>query len=251
MTEAPPRPPPSKGEGKRKKGRKGGAGRCLRPLVSGSYLVRLRVPEQRCDVDSSGSDVQNCFRILRNAWLDSGYVYVVGLFREVPREGCTRTLRSVRDFRECSGIQRLLVRQWIQVCVSPRSSFVFQRNAWFDCGYNLRQSTELFRISALCSQRLSAGLPEGVSTMPVVVLDRCRYRRAENCGAPQLPVVDQVEPSLLSNRDRYAQVQLCSRQLPWLVSPGQLRGSLGRPAHRCRDEGVMSRDMTPGINCIL
>ena len=37
-----------------------------------------------------------------------------------------------------------------KVCVSQRSSFVFQRNAWFGCGYNLRSSTDFFRISAQC-----------------------------------------------------------------------------------------------------
>ena len=41
--------------------------------------------------------------------------------------------------------------------------------------------------------------------LPVVVLDRCRYRRAENCGAPQLQFVDQVESSLFGNRDMCAQ----------------------------------------------
>ena len=131
-----------------------------------------------------------------SSWFDSGYMFMsfyggVGLFMEFLREGGTRTLKSVRTWHadtismapriwhprvRChSGVQdygflwettsgtvpvfnRLLVRQWIQfcvslrcffflsahcldrqwiqICVSLRCSFVFQRNAWVDSVYN-------------------------------------------------------------------------------------------------------------------
>ena len=87
-----------------------------------------------------------------------------------------------------------------------------------------------------------------------------RYRRAENCGAPQLQFVDQVERSLFDKR-QVRTVQLCSRQLPRVVSPGQLRGSFLGPAHRCRAEGghvhrdidasVMTYRQRHVINCTV
>ena len=61
--------------------------------------------------------------------------------------------------------------------------------------------------------------------------------RAENCGALQLQFVDQVELSLFGNR-HIRTVQLCSRQLPKVVSSGQLRRSFWGPAHRCRARGA-------------
>ena len=41
-------------------------------------------------------------------------------------------------------------------------------------------------------------------TCPLLRLTDARYRRALNCGAPQLPFVGQVDTSLFGNRDRYA-----------------------------------------------
>ena len=51
-------------------------------------------------------------------------------------------------------------------------------------------------------------------TCPFLCSTDARYRRAENCGAPQLQFVDQVEPSLFGNRDMYAQCicAVCSWQ---------------------------------------
>ena len=63
-------------------------------------------------------------------------------------------------------------------------------------------------------------------TCPLLRSIPARYRRAENCGAPQMQFADQVEPSLFGNRDMYAQCN-CSVQLPRVVSSGQLRGSFG------------------------
>ena len=54
------------------------------------------------------------------------------------------------DFRRCSCIQHLLVRQWIQVRVSLRCSFAFQRNAWFDRGYILPRSSSFSQWHGYC-----------------------------------------------------------------------------------------------------
>ena len=110
---------------------------------------------------------------------------------------------------------------------------------------------------ALCSQRLSAGSPLGVSTvscgrkfvhgvhvvgqrqvrtvqptcaascldedvdMPVVVLDRCPV---STCRILWSPAVRRSGGAVSVWQQRQVRtVQLCSRQLPWLVSLGQLR----------------------------
>ena len=52
----------------------------------------------------------------------------------------------VDDFLKCSRVQHLLVRQWIQGCVSLRCSFAFQRNAWFDSGYILPRSSSCWHL---------------------------------------------------------------------------------------------------------
>ena len=49
-----------------------------------------------------------------------------------------------------------------------------------------------------------------VFTCPLWCSTDARYRRAENCGGPQLQFVDQVETSLFDNRDRYAQCYCAS-----------------------------------------
>ena len=53
-----------------------------------------------------------------------------------------------------------LVRQWIQICVSLRSSFVLQRNAWFDSGY-------------ICRARRGVGIGMVFASLLVTMIVRC------------------------------------------------------------------------------
>ena len=78
---------------------------------------------------------------------------------------------------------------------------------------DLCQSAEVSLVYGLCFARdtgthsancATSWLDEEVD-MPVVVLDRCLVSACRNSEVPQLPFVDQVETSLVGNRDRYAQ----------------------------------------------
>ena len=77
----------------------------------------------------------------------------------------------------------------------------------------LCQSTKVSLVTVSASQQRQLGTGQSVQlpawirmlTYPLLCSTDARYRRAENCGAPQLPCVDQVEASLFGNRDRYAQ----------------------------------------------
>ena len=94
--------------------------------------------------------------------------------------------------------------------------FRILRNAWFDNGFTLlRQFSELLKELTLSTCRWT------------LVFQRnawCRSGRDVSVGRQR-----QVRTVLL-----------CIRQLPWLVSSGQLRVSFWGPAHRCRAKGVMS-----------
>ena len=52
-------------------------------------------------------------------------------------------------------------------------------------------------------------------TCPLLCSTDARYRRAENCGAPQLQFVDQVESSLFGNRVMYAQCNCAVFSCQW------------------------------------
>ena len=72
-----------------------------------------------------------------------------------------------------------------------------------DCARWLR--IRLFWQGLRLSLRDSCARVSRVFTCPLWCSTDARYRRAENCGGPQLQFVDQVETSLCDNRDRYAQ----------------------------------------------
>ena len=55
------------------------------------------------------------------------------------------------------------------------------------------------------SLRVSCARVSRMLTCPLWCSTDAGYRRAENCGAPQLQFVDQVESPLFGNRDSYAQ----------------------------------------------
>ena len=68
-----------------------------------------------------------------------------------------------------------------RVCVSLRSSFVFQRNAWFGSGYNLRSSTDFFVFQRnawfdsgyICRARRRVGSGMVFAGLLVTMISRC------------------------------------------------------------------------------
>ena len=76
--------------------------------------------------------------------------------------------------------------------------------------------------------------------MPVVVLDRCPVSTCRKLWSPAFAVHRSGRVDSVWQQRQVRTVQLCSRELLWVVSSGQLRGSFWGPAHRCRAEGVMS-----------
>ena len=81
--------------------------------------------------------------------------------------------------------------------------------------------------------------------MPVVVLDRCPVSTCRKLWSPAVAVRRSGRVVSVRQQRQARTVQLCSRQLPWVVSSGQLTGSFWGLAHRCR------ADMTPGISPLL
>ena len=84
--------------------------------------------------------------------------------------------------------------------------------------------------------------------MPAVVLDRCPVSTCRKLWSPAVAVRRSGRVVSVWQQEQVRTVQLCSRQLPWVVSSGQLQGSFGGPAHRCRAEGVMSTGTWPPHN---
>ena len=114
----------------------------------------------------------------------------------------------------------------------------------------LCQSTKVSLVTVSASQQRKLRTGQSVHfpawtrmlSCPLWCSTDARYRRAENCGAPQLQFVDQVESSLSGNR-HVRTVQTVQRSA--LSGSGQLRGSSWGPAQRCRAEGVMSTGTWP------
>ena len=126
-----------------------------------------------------------------------------------------------------------------KVCVSLRSSFVFQHNAWFGSGYNLRSSTDFFVFQRnawfdsgyMCRARRLVGSGMIFAGLLVTMISRCVHFVV---GRP-------VESS---------QVQSL-RQFQLLALPTGMWGRLfGGPVHRHRARGHVLRDMTPIIRSI-
>ena len=111
--------------------------------------------------------------------------------------------------------QHLLVRQWIQGCVSLRCSFAFQRNAWFDSGYRF--------ASVYCAIRMSrnAWIDSG-------------YKFASVYGA-----LSCYNAMLGSTVDTYPQVQSL-RKFQLLALPAGMRGRLFGALCIGTGPGVMS-----------
>ena len=106
-------------------------------------------------------------------------VQVFGFFWEI-------TSRNVSVF--CV----FLVRRWVQVCVSLR------RCRWVAVSASQQRQVRT-------AQTVQLPVWTRMLTCPLLCSTDAPYRRAENCGAPQLQFVGQVETFLFGNRDRYAQ----------------------------------------------
>ena len=88
-------------------------------------------------------------------------------------------------------------------------------------------------------------------TCPLLCSTDAPYRRAENCGAPQLQFVDQVEPSLFGNRTGAHSATVQSSAAKGAVS-WTAEGLFWEPCTQVQGRGGhVHRDMTPGISCIL
>ena len=85
-------------------------------------------------------------------------------------------------------------------------------------------------ITSACSLFVGSGTASRVLTWTRLLCSTdARCRRAENCGAPQLQFVDQVESSLFGNRDSYAQCNcavVCCHGRCLLDSRGVVLGAL-------------------------
>ena len=94
-------------------------------------------------------------------------------------------------------------------------------------GYGFCFATETVTHRAICA---TSCLDKDVD-MPIVVLDRCPVSMCRKLWSPAVAVRRAV--SVWQQR-QVRTAQLCSGQLPWVVSSGQLARSFGGPAHRCR-----------------
>ena len=114
------------------------------------------------------------------------------------------------------------VHGWFACYVAPRGVFpclsAFRRRQWwqymagFACDGAQHVSLQALVVGSGTASRVLAWTR--MLTCPLLGSTDARYRRAENCGAPQLPFVDQVETSLFGNADRYA-LCICARSRSW------------------------------------